>query len=170
MIRSARTVSLAAVVAVLVMTLAPPSVAADEDDVDTRKRALALEVMKVTGVTAQGKQLAQGLLAPIRPYFPTVPEETWDELVLAFDVDQIVEISIPIYMRNFDEKELAQLVEFYESPLGQKVIERMPLVMQESMVVVNNWQQQKLVEVVEQLRQKGYEPVEPAPRAPGPAE
>jgi hypothetical protein len=140
-----------------------------EGDVDARKRALALQVMEVTGVTSQGKQFAEGQLAPIRPYFPTVPAETWEEVGQAFDVDQIVELSIPIYMRNFDEKELEQLVAFYKSPLGEKVIERMPLVMQESMVVVENWRQQKLVQVVEQLRSKGYEPVDPEPHPAPPS-
>lgn len=148
----------------LTLALTLPAFAEEQADVesDGRKRALALKVMEVTGATAQGEQVARSLLSPLRPYFPTVPEETWDELRLAFDVDQIVELSIPIYTRNFDEQELKDLVEFYQSPLGRKVIERMPLVMQESMMAFNNWNQQKLREVVEKLQSMGYQPVDAA--------
>lgn len=149
-----------------VLASAPGRAAAEEDAGDERKRALALEVMEVTGATAYGEEVARGLVAPLRPYFPTVSEELWKELAARFDVGEIVELSIPIYTRNFDEQELAELVEFYRSPLGRKVIDRMPIVMQESMVAFNRWNEEKLHEAIETLKQKGHEPVDLPPLPP----
>lgn len=41
-----------------------------------------------------------------------------------------------IYRESFNQQEIDGLIAFYESPLGQVVIERMPLVMQKSMQMV----------------------------------
>jgi hypothetical protein len=124
---------------------------------EVRKRELALRVMKVTGATAQGDQVAYGLLAQLRPGYPGVPEEVWDELRSSFALEEIIALSLPIYTRNFSEDELRQLVEFYESPIGQKMIERMPAVMQESNVAFNEWNKAKYAEVMQKLQDRGYE-------------
>lgn len=40
--------------------------------------------------------------------------------------DQMKEMYVDIYMQVFTEEEINQLVEFYQSPLGQKMLEKMP--------------------------------------------
>ena len=151
---------LVSILASVVMLLALGSSAASADDEgDARKRALALRVMEVTGATAQGDQVAAGLLAQMRPGYPSVPDEVWSELQSTFALSEIIALSIPIYMRNFDEQELSELVAFYESPLGRKVIQRMPVVMQESTVAFNRWNLAKYGEVMQKLQDKGYSPV-----------
>ncbi len=42
---------------------------------------------------------------------------------------------IEIYMKHYTEKELNDLLAFYKSDSGRKMIEKMPLIMQESMLV-----------------------------------
>ncbi len=157
MSRPVSIVLLAVLLFALGSVLVGPTALAD-DESDARKRALALRVMEVTGATAQGDQVAAGLLAQMRPGYREVPEEVWQELQSTFALSEIIDLSIPIYMRNFDEKELAQLVEFYESPLGRKVIERMPVVMQESTVAFNDWNLAKYGQVMQKLQDKGYSP------------
>lgn len=49
--------------------------------------------------------------------------------------DKVKDDFIRIYMTVYTEEEILGLVAFYESPLGQKVIEKMPLMAQESMVI-----------------------------------
>jgi hypothetical protein len=142
----------------LIVGLVASPAYADDGGSEERKRALALQVMEVTGATAAGSQVVDSLMAQIKPAYPTVPEELWVEVSSSFDVDEIIELSIPIYMRNFNESELAELVAFYQSSLGRKVIERMPVVMQESMLAFNGWNRAKAMEVIERLKAKGYEP------------
>ena len=147
-----------ALLAVLLLAPAPPAVA--DDEAEARKRKLAVQVMEVTGATANQGMVADSMVAQLKPFFPTVPEETWSEVKLAFDAEQLVEMSIPIYMRNFDEAELEELVEFYQSSLGKKVIERMPVVMQESTMAFQAWNREKLTTAIEDLKARGYEPVQ----------
>jgi hypothetical protein len=133
--------------------------AAGDDDA---RRTLALEVMTLTGATAGGDQLGQGMMAILRPVYPGVPEEFWARLASEISIQEIIELSIPIYMRHFDEQELAELVAFYKSPIGRKMIERMPEVMQEGTQIGAEWRDRKLGEAVEQLEVAGYEPKGPA--------
>ena len=42
---------------------------------------------------------------------------------------------IDIYMKHFSEREVRGLVEFYSSDIGRSMIEKMPLVMQDSMAI-----------------------------------
>ena len=52
---------------------------------------------------------------------------------------------IPIYAKYFSEDDILQLIAFYETPLGQKMIEVMPQLTMDSM-------QSKVPELQEQLK------------------
>ena len=168
MVRSAQILFLSALFSALLAGLGAAPVLGEDGDAEERKRVLARKVMEVTGVSVAGDQVAHGLLGQIRPAFSTVPEEVWTELAGTIDVDEIIAFSIPIYARHFDEAELSELVAFYESPLGRKMMQRMPAVAQESTRAFDAWNQAKLREVAEKLMAMGYEFEEPSPGANSP--
>lgn len=161
MIRS----SIALLVVVVATGLASEAVAQDAGAGDRRSRELALRFMQVTGVATQAGQLAYGLMADVVQRHPQVPAEVWDELHAAMTED-IVERSIPIYTRNFSEGDLAELVAFYESDLGRKLLERTPVIIQETAAAFQGWSESKLAEMHGELSKRGYQPQ--APQAPGP--
>ena len=45
---------------------------------------------------------------------------------------------IELYLKHFTEIELIDMVAFYESETGQSILEKMPVVMQESMIIGQN--------------------------------
>ena len=59
---------------------------------------------------------------------------------------------IPIYAKYFSEDDILQLIAFYETPLGQKMIEVMPQLTMDSMQVSMRWLQSKVPELQEQLK------------------
>jgi hypothetical protein len=65
---------------------------------------------------------------------------------------------IPVYTRHYTRDDLAGLIDFYSTPLGQRVIEQTPSIMQESMTIGAQWGQSKANEIVERLRQQGQQP------------
>lgn len=125
---------------------------------EKRREALAIEVMNLTGMEDIGAQVAEGLLAQLRPAFPTVPETLWAEIAESVTSEEIVKLSIPPYVKHFSEEELAGLIEFYKTPLGQTLLEKMPAVQYETMMIGNEWGQRKAGEIVEKLRSAGHEP------------
>jgi uncharacterized protein len=56
---------------------------------------------------------------------------------------------IAIYMKHFSEKELNDLLVFYKSESGMKMIEKMPVIMQESMMI----SQSMLKEFIPKIRE-----------------
>jgi hypothetical protein len=50
-----------------------------------------------------------------------------------FEWERMKQIYVDIYVEVFSEEEIDEIVAFYQSPLGQKMISRMPQLMQKSM-------------------------------------
>ena len=119
---------------------------------------LAQRLIEMTASTDMADQMMQMMSRQMRPAFPTVPDELWDELLSAMDSTELARLMTPIYTRHYTRDDLAGLVEFYSTPLGQTVIEQTPSIMQESMTVGAQWGQAKANEIVQRLRQKGHQP------------
>lgn len=66
-----------------------------------------------------------------------------------------------LYTLHLSAEELLQIVGFYETPAGRKVIEIMPAIMQQSMLMGQSWGQQvaqrALQKHADTLRQRGIE-------------
>jgi hypothetical protein len=62
--------------------------------------------------------------------------------------DNIKEDYINLYVDVFSESELRELIRFYETPLGQKLIEKTPILMQRSMLIG----QQKMMRVMHEIQ------------------
>ena len=71
-------------------------------------------------------------------------ELSWDKLKGQF---------VDVYVDVFSEEELEELVEFYKSPLGQKLIVKMPQLMQESMGLAQK-QMQSIIPKIKALSQE----------------
>jgi hypothetical protein len=57
-------------------------------------------------------------------------------------LDQMVEMTVDVYERNFSMEEVKAFVAFYESPTGQKISKVMPTVLRESTEAGMKWGQQ----------------------------
>lgn len=54
-----------------------------------------------------------------------------DELIKGMPFDQITEAMIPAYQKHFTKSDIGAMNAFYSSPVGQKVLEQLPAVLQE---------------------------------------
>lgn len=50
-------------------------------------------------------------------------------------MDDLVLMLSPVYAKYLNQNELQQLIEFYDSPVGEKLAESTPLITQESMQI-----------------------------------
>ena len=67
---------------------------------------------------------------------------------------------VAVYARNFNIEEMRQITAFYGQPIGQKLLDKMPVVAQESMAVGQQFGQSIATElqrlVIEELRKRGH--------------
>jgi uncharacterized protein len=65
-----------------------------------------------------------------------------------------------VYARNFTADELRQLAEFYRGPIGQKFLEKMPVIAQESLAMGQKFGQEIAGELrsrmIDELRKRGH--------------
>ena len=67
------------------------------------------------------------------PDFESRMAKIMDELVKGMPVDEITDAMIPSYQNHFTKGDIEAMNKFYSSPVGQKVLEQLPAVMQEGM-------------------------------------
>jgi len=73
---------------------------------------------------------------------------------------ELIEATATVYVRHFTAAEMRQLTAFYREPIGQKLLEKMPTITQESMAVGQKFGQAVAGElqarIVEELRKRGH--------------
>jgi len=112
------------------------------------KTELAIQVLDVTKFDNMMKTMQQQVGASIRAQFSEYADcadaqPVMDEFVGAI-ADKVAESVgsddfkadvAAVYSETFSEEELREIVDFYQSPLGRKWIDRMPELMQKSMQI-----------------------------------
>jgi hypothetical protein len=58
-------------------------------------------------------------------------KKAMDDLIKGMPADEIVDAMIPAYQKHFTHGDIEAMNSFYSSPVGQKVLEELPAVMQE---------------------------------------
>jgi hypothetical protein len=65
--------------------------------------------------------------------FDAVMQKAMADLVKGMPADEIIDAMIPAYQNHFTRSDIQAMNAFYSSPVGQKVLEELPSVMQEGM-------------------------------------
>jgi hypothetical protein len=69
-------------------------------------------------------------------------------------VDQLLDLTVPIYAKYFSKEEIEGLTRFYQTPLGQKALSVLPQTLAESQAESRKWGEQlgreAMVEVLEE--------------------
>jgi hypothetical protein len=73
---------------------------------------------------------------------------------------ELIDLMADVYARNFTAAEIRQVSAFYRGPVGQKFLEKMPAITQESMSAGQKWGQTVAGEmrgrIIEELRKRGH--------------
>ncbi|WP_126970459.1 DUF2059 domain-containing protein [Gynurincola endophyticus] len=123
---------------------------------DELKSQKIKNLMVLTGAGDIGVQFVTNMVTNFKKTFPDVPVEFWDELLKEMNSNEIIDQVVPIYAKYFSLKEIEALISFYETDLGKKLIRTMPLIIQDSYKVGEEWGEKIAERVVNRLIEKGY--------------
>jgi uncharacterized protein len=56
-----------------------------------------------------------------------------DDMLAGMPVDEMMQAMVPVYQKHFTKRDVDDLVAFYSSPVGQKMLKQMPAIMGEAM-------------------------------------
>jgi hypothetical protein len=103
-------------------------------DADARAVA-ARKLIQATGAGRMGAQAAETVLNSMKQLYPAVPEEFWSEIRVEIRAEELADLAVPIYVKYLSLEDMQQLLTFYESPVGQKLLQVQPAILQESMSI-----------------------------------
>ena len=130
----------------LCLALAPPCLAqsadtdpATKDDLILFFRTMHSHDMLQKMMEVQSKSMEQLMRAQLEQdsNVPADFEKRWDkimsDLLKNMPVDEMTQAMIPAYQKHFTRGDIAAMNAFYASPVGQKVLDELPVVTQEGM-------------------------------------
>jgi hypothetical protein len=124
---------------------------------EAQKVALIRELLEVTHAADQVVLAIETSVPMQRAANPRIPGVFWDRFLAAARArrGELVDSVIPIYSRSFDLADLKAMLELYQSPFGQRLLQAQPKLAQESMLVGQRWGTRMGAEIGQQLAAEG---------------
>lgn len=109
-------------------------------------------LLQVTGAGALAVQTMDEMEKSMRPLIANAlpPGDYRDQLVELFfqkfhakrDPGKLTELIVPVYEKYYSDEEINALIQFYQTPIGQKMLTALPKVAAESQAAGAQWGQQ----------------------------
>ena len=115
------------------------------------------KLLKLVGAGELGIKMMDEMIVAFKEEMPDVPEKFWKEFRAEVNADKLSDLAVPIYAKYFTHKDVTELIKFYESPLGAKLLKYQPKVMEETAEFANRWGEDLGRGLVEKLEKQGYE-------------
>lgn len=124
---------------------------------DSSKVALIRELLSVTHAVDQSMIAMEAMVPAQKAANPRIPAVFWDRFLAQARArrGELEEAIVVVYERHFSTNEIVQLLAFYRTPIGQKVLSTLPAVLQESVVAGQEWGQRIGAAIGAQLESEG---------------
>jgi uncharacterized protein len=124
---------------------------------DSAKTALLRQLVVRTQVADQAIAMLEASIPMQRQSNPRIPAVFWDRFLVQAKArrGELVDMISVIYDRHFTADELRQLLAFYDTPLGRKLLAAQPTIAQESLQAGQEWGQRVGTAIGAQLAAEG---------------
>jgi uncharacterized protein len=152
---------------ILLLTLPASACAAGTDQIPAPLRADILQLIEMTGGAHMGQlfgnAIAQQIINNLKASHPdispkafTIIQEETTSMLADFGINkQLVEMIVPIYAKYYTDADVRQMIAFYKTPLGKKIIQNNPAIAQASMLDGEQWGRNVLApELVKRIRMR----------------
>jgi uncharacterized protein len=153
---------LAALVALALIGAAKPALAqAPAPQPSPAAILLAKQIIELKGVNKLFDPLVRGVIEKVKDQFMQTNfmwAKDLNEVAAQLEKEyapresELVDASARIYASHFTEAELKQILAFYQSPLGKKMVVEEPKTLDESMAYAGNWGNNLSEEIINRMR------------------
>ena len=124
-------------------------------DAEAAKVADIRRLLDLTGTRDMVNGLKSSMVEQFRRNAPGMPDGMLTELMAELKADDLLESMIPVYSKHFTGADIKQLIAFYQSPFGKKVLREMPQIISESNEVGARWGEGVVQRVATRWRDQG---------------
>jgi len=142
---------------ILVLVLTQVSISYSQ--VTPEYKATLKTMFEVSGTEETYKTAIKQLFAMFKEEKKEVPDSIWNEFEGEFlntSLTEIVDMFAPVYIKYMALEDIQKLIEFYKTPTGVKFAKSTPLIMQESMIIGQEWGKKLGEDFAKRLKKKGY--------------
>lgn len=121
----------------------------------TEKQANIRKFLELTGTQKMAEMMTNNMLNSIKASTKGVDSTFFAEFQKEVKFDGLLDQLIPIYDKYYSDTEIKELLQFYQSPVGQKVIATLPAITQEAMVIGQGWGKELSEKIIRRMQEKG---------------
>ncbi len=96
-------------------------------------------LISLNGASRAGMSAVKQMLAQYQKAYPAVDSAVWNRIAGYYNEKDLTSLLVPIYERHFSEVEVDEMIDFYKSPAGRKMVEKLPLITSESQAAGKIW-------------------------------
>ena len=113
-------------------------------------------LLQLNGTIGLAEQVRDRFVHDAKEVYATVPQTAIVDFGNRIKPDDFYALMVPIYARHFSHEEILQLIAFYESPVGRKLIASLPAMNLEAQDATSQWTRELTEKLVKELRAKRY--------------
>lgn len=121
---------------------------------DAEKEKDIRQLITLTGGDKMGQQMLDQIIPEMQKMAPEVPEDFWLKFRAKFKMSTLVDRLLPVYDKYYSKEDVKGLIQFYQTPLGQRVIATLPGLSHDSQVVGSAWGQEIAQEVIHDIKER----------------
>ena len=120
---------------------------------DSVKEGLIRQLLTQTKAIALAITAMEANLPSQRAAMPQIPAVFWERFMVQIRerTSELEDMMVPVYGRHFTTQELRELLVFYDTPLGKRLLEAQPALVQEGALAGQEWGRRIGAAVAEQL-------------------
>lgn len=127
-------------------------------EIDKDKRQEIETMLRLTGMERMVDQMMAQMIQNMSANMKSVPPEFWPRFAKKINSAELIEKIIPLYDKYYTLEDLRAVNAFYASPAGQRVLQTLPQIMQESMKIGQAWGREigerAAAEVIAEMKEK----------------
>ena len=127
-------------------------------EIDKDKRQEIETMLRLTGMERMVDQMMSQMIQSMSANMKGVPPEFWPRFAKKINSAELIEKIIPLYDKYYTLEDLRAVNVFYASPAGQRVLQTLPQIMQESMKIGQAWGREigerAAAEVIAEMKEK----------------
>jgi hypothetical protein len=139
----------------LVVSVAQADTTAASAKIDPAKEKDIRALLELTGAAKLGTMIIDQMFEPMKKMQPNLPAEFWTDLKKEMRPDELIDLVVPIYDRQLTDGEIRDLIKFYNTPTGKKLVKVMPQLTQDSMAVGKQWGAQLGARIMKRIQERG---------------
>ncbi|MGF1451190.1 MAG: DUF2059 domain-containing protein [Opitutales bacterium] len=138
---------------------------AEAAKVTSEEIAAARSLLEATGAAERSERMLGRMFRQLDEAMPRVNDSYWQQAREAVDLEAFVIKQAEIYAAHYTLDELEELTAFYESALGQRLLQEQTAIRRESLQLGQQWGEGIARRVLSRLSERGESFLEPAPEA-----